>query len=717
MKRTLTLLLSVAVALTALAASDSQSILVFRTGGAVESINVAALSTIEMREVIDADTGDKTLSQCFVLGDSLLTVPVAEIDSVTMGVRNAVEPRPGARRILDSELPYITSFDGSQLAYRSSAPMAAVPQEGERVYYDGFCDTFPYGLCARVDKRADTANGTILTLTEIAPGEIFDQYLVSGDFDVEGETLLNPADKTLRTATAEGGFHWESDFDQAPVKIEAKAGGKLSFRNFVGNLLSDYYRADIYLSTDLLLKLAIESEDSREAELESPRVTLARAVVGGVLYPRLDAALFCDLKASLQLGVTLERENTIHLLWTHNASGDRFDRIDDGNDTADAPDTDTATVDLLLEGSLHTGLMLDLSFNTLFNRVGAGIEAKVGPEIKGEFGFGAVRSLAAEGYDSELFAKANLTTSLLSRVTTYVYHLDNIAWGEQVKTDLPFRFELRGFTREWPLLPELHCRAVAVNGSSDPYAPAHSEPQVDIAADTDTKLIRDVEVGAELADAVTDETITQLAADTPLTSGATERQGYNLRLPRPDAVRAVTTYPTMKYAGYTLRGERTDPMKGAAIAEAFFTATTSGAYAVGGAPIIGLKSEGTTTFIVGNLLPVIMPNPVFHNNRTAKVVSLIDADGKTPGGDLSIYGTWEGTAGGREVTLTLAPADESSAYNGLVCNAVYNSPQGGYIKLSFADGRTLLLGICSVTPDNLTLRFGSTPTPVTLRRK
>lgn len=685
--------------------AESQHILVFHNSGKIESFDADKVSSVEISEAKENGNEGK-FNQVFHFDNKTVSIPVAEIDSVVFGDKNIIIPQADARKIQDSELPFISHYDGITLTYSLTSPSSILPLEGEKIYYDGFCNLFPFGLCAKVNRQTKTSDGYKFILTELMPTDVFKEYLVSGDFDYT-------PDVTTR-AEFNGGFSYDSEFDMSPVRLKSEVKGTLSFRNFVGSPTRDYYSADIYIGNEIGLDINIHSEDSGPIELESPSLTVAKGTIAGILYPQLDLSLFSDLEAMLSLGFKLHRSPSIHYKWIRENGENSFSLINDEQESS-LNNTDEATLDILLEGSLHLGLKADLSLNTLFNKVGAGIKAKIGPEFSGEFGAGIISKLQEE-YNPEYFAKANITTALLAKMETYVYHLENIILGDRIETPLPFKSETRFWEHTIQLLPEFHTKAVRVNDVIDDRSFGNQTPAIDIASTTSDNIIKELEIGFQITDKDSGKCLKSEFTDTFIQGHSDETQGFNQTLSYSGSIENIVAHPILKYTDKNIVCAPVSPLEGATLNNIFSTGVNGSAFGVGGAPIIGNKGDEETSLIIGNIMPIATTNPVFKKKRSFSMVSFIGEDG-TPSGanDSSIFGSWKSED--NSIALDLQPEDNQSIYNGESCTVAFNYPQAGVITLTSQKGESLIIRICEITGSSLSIAFKNSSSPIRLRRQ
>lgn len=687
-------------------------LLVFKNSGEVESFEMERIISIDFSDE-DSEGGihDKPVSQRIVMNDTTIMLPIAAIDSVVFGDREIIIPYQESRRISEKELQYIKRFNGENIIYDKNTPSEYLPKKDEKIYYDGFIDIFPYGLCARVKDVVSTYDDYSVAIEEVSPKEIFKDFFVSGNFEAVPEPSLDK--RGIKKSNAEARFHQESSIEVESTKVSSSVSGGIAFKNFVGNPLQDYFSSDIYLDSELLLNLLINSDDSYDSdedaflngELESPSVVIPMGSIGGVVYPKLRLCLFCNVKAILSLALELKRNTSLHYRWTKRGDQNTIELVSAPSDEDNA--SDSSKIELVLKGAVHLGIKTDLTLNSLFNRVGVGIEGKIGPELTGELGFGMLDRMQEE-YDPEYYTKSHINVALLGTINTYLYHLKNIAWGEQVKTKLPFEFEIRLLEREWQLLPEFNSRAVRMNIPMIEYLPDTPVPVVDAASTTNTNIIGGLETGYILVDNDTEQVLAMEMSTTEVLPNSNEFQGFNVKLPDNPKKENLQAYPVVNYRNRFVRGIPTIPLSGGAIFNYINTSTSNGTYLVSGSPFPGQKNTKGTTYIIGNYMPIISPNPVFAKDRVFSLISFIGADGKPEGnhsGASSIFGNWATSINGEEINMTLSPSNKTSEYNGKKASAIYNDPQPGVIKLIFEDDKLLILRIRALNSDSMNLSF------------
>lgn len=690
-----------------------EQILVFRNDGSINLFRSEKLTEIAC-STIDADgfPHENVEYQHFIFSDTTIVIPIAEIDSVTFGNRDRIQPKKNARRIKANELPFITKYDGKKIFYKPTASADIIPTAGTYIYYDAFCEQFPYGLAAKVLSIGSEAGEIAVNVIEVSAREIFDEYFVSGDFELEIPAAALSEKGYIPRAPQDMDKPFELTWEN--IGLSAEGIIKISFTNVVASLLTGYFHADISTSVETGLKLKVESDDSGEIKSESKRARLLQGVIAGVLYPRLDIALFVDFAASMRLNYEFKRIFNSHYEWKRMNGVNTFVMINDSDENGA---TTESSLEAILDGTLHFGLLADMSINTLFDSAGAGIEAKFGPELSSEFGFGMVQTLE-NGYEPDIFSKSHLDICMLAKLESYYYHLDSWAWGNQEKHSLPFSAEWRFMEQRLNLLPEFSSRAVAANVLPEPSVPYIPVPGVDIASTTSTPIEYPLGLGYELVDKVSERVIAQAFLEEEIEKTNDSLQGFNKRLPANGYKREnLYARPIVRYGGKIIKCQPTEIAQNANISPSYTGISRGGTYVVGGATTIGTVKTTLTTYIIGNNIPVVKTrNEVFKDKRTFKTVDFINNEGAQTSGDgASIFGRWSGSFKEKAISLELN-SNGSAKYNGELAALKVNSPQSGVLALLFNDGRSLLIWVHSISSNTLTISFENSNEIITLNR-
>lgn len=85
-------------------------VLVFRNTGEVNLFYAGHLSSVEM---VESENDSQMLMQRFMVDGEAVDIPLAEIDSVAIGSRNAIKPKANVRRLTEEEAGAVRSYDGA----------------------------------------------------------------------------------------------------------------------------------------------------------------------------------------------------------------------------------------------------------------------------------------------------------------------------------------------------------------------------------------------------------------------------------------------------------------------------------------------------------------------------------------------------------------------------------------------------------------------------
>lgn len=701
MKKLLILLLTLTTAMAVWA--EASQVLVFRKSGEVNIFYTDRLERVENTNV-DADgiSRDEVCAQRFVSADTTVIIPIADIDSVAFNGRDAIKAKAGVHEILPAHLPYITAFDGNAVTFRADAPEGVVPAVGAKMFFNGFDERFPYGLCARETSRAVSGGNVVCMVENIPPTEVFDYYFVAGNFEVE---LSQPQNGRERVSIANG-VQFELDSDNPDLKTDGMV--KLRVENLVGSPLTNYFSADFYVSTEYNLEMKVKFEPWLKHEFETPARFTARTTVGGVISPKIEIAGFLDVKASLNVNFGLTRRNELHYRWKRLNGENSFELMASGEE----PElVNEARIGFELDGELFFGILVDLSINTIFDMAGAGVRAKVGPKFSAEFGPGALQDLT-ESYNPTAYAKAKMETELHVGIDTYAYYVSPLISAEREEIPLPFHSELSMSHRTWDLLPKFMSRAVRAVGTAKGISPASPYAAVDIASSSSNEIAAPLEVGFELTDKATGEFRQRIFTDEFVRPDSASAQGFTSLLDASGIdLDAVEARPVVKYGDYVVKCPAAYISSGANISPSFFSGSTPASFIMGGAHTVSQKDTETTTVIVGNPMPTVRRMPGFETRIHPHILIHDPNHPDAP----EIYGTWTGQYQGEPFTMTLN-RDNTARYNGESATFELNTPSDGRVRLTFADGRTLVFEVLELGASDMSIEIISTRARLELTR-
>lgn len=687
-------------------------VLIFQKDGKIDVFNSDDIMRIEVADSLNDPSDFTPRCHNIYLKDSVATFPVEEVDSVVFGAGSSIIPKSDVRRISEKDLDYIMSYNGTTINYSKLSPKSIIPENGEKIFHDGFCDKFPFGICAQVNSVTEKSDCISIDITEIAPSEVFDEYYVAGDFEINVPQEAITRDGVISAYAVDEGLPFKLDpYSDDIFEIVPEGRIVVRFENFVGSPIRGYYHCDIYIGYEFDLDFNINSEDSNSIRLTTPGLTVFRTIIAGILSPRIDLKGFLDLNAQCRLNFNMHRGVVNHYIWTREDSKNFFTLVDE---TEEPNDSNEAKIDLVLEGSVHLGLESDLTLNTLFDRVGVGAKAKIGPSLKSEFGIGAINDLTKD-FNLDVFARAKFEMSLLTKVETFFYTHD--LYNNYEEQYLPFTLESELFKKEINLLPDISTKSVKTNRSINEYLPSANEPAADIASESNSEIIRELELGFQLVDENTDIAIKEEFLQEKYLANNSATQTFTSLLSLPSkSIEDIKVYPIVKYADKTIKLQPTDILEGYAISPLYYNGICNGVNFVGGAPIIGTHLIEPTLYVVGNNMPI----PVLHSNfkkwRSFSTIDFIEKeDGKPSGNPASIFGKWKADVNEMSIEMDLKE-DFTCIYNNHNGTYAINNPQAGVLKLSFEENKQLIISIVDLNLTEMTVTFQGSDKEIKFKR-
>lgn len=709
-----------ATAVSAYPAADitPQQVLVFRNTG---EINLFYSDEIKSIETVFADAEgnltDEATGQRFVFEDHSIYIPISEIDSVAIGPRNIIDPKKGVRRLTDQEVALMESFNGESIRYKAGTPISSIPSTGERIYYDEFTTVFPYGLCAEVVSLTSSGSRMVHNVKELAPDELFNGYFHAGE------------DASARKKALDLGFYYNPEGSLPEIEIDGiKINGKISCKlgvgleNGVANPLTGYYHGIFKIHITPKLEISATSDDSNEYSNESKSLlNIPIKFLGGTIQVALDVRSFLDVAAELGIKYEFTDDLFISVEWTRRNGKDTFGQPIFSRLRGDL----SSSLEAHLNGTLFFGPKIDLSIGVLFDRIGAGIELKAGPKMDAEFSMGVLQELSEE-YSQDAYAKAKIEMALHGDISTYYYNHKYFIFGDKEKHPLPFTANMDFFKRTLNLFPEFHTRSTLGKESGNVITADAPAKAVTIATYTETPIEQPLEIGFELADAETDETIKQVFSndDEPdiIENGNDRQQTFNSEIALKDELASLDTdnavpRPVFRYLGKVIKAAPTTIGDDIFYSPVIYTGSHKGRYIVSGMPIVNSASSETTTFIEGNLMPTASANDKFRKGFTASLIETIDLETPPSGGGASstLTGNWSGNLAGEQVALTFSDSSNGT-YNGIPFSYRVNTPFRGGVSITLSDGRKISFYVVGLTADTLTVKLRNSKKTYTLTR-
>lgn len=690
--------------------NEHKQILVFRKSGITNIFYSDKLSKIELSK-FDSDSVEhnEIVSQVFFRNDDTsVVIPIADIDSVAFGSRNTVRAKNNVRRLTDSEADAIEMFDDTKLQYKEGTASSLIVKAGEKVYYDKITDVLPYGLCASV-KSVGTWDGvTVATIDYIEPEDMFDKYFLSGDdIPIKSRALVEDDDFDFKMANFDLP-EIELDGIKATGNVKLTSGIKAS--DVVFDLQNHYYHAVITVFISPELKFSCETaEGTDKSFVTNPmplRFRLPAAMgaialtteIGGFIDFKVEAGVSYEYKSEYKAVFEWERRNGQNTftkpVFTQNPIGDMEQKTE-----------------CYLDGELFLGALADIGIGVLFDRIGAGAQIKVGPSLQAEFNLGVLNELSAT-YSEELFGKASLSLSAKLAMETYTYRLTNWLFGRPDRTKLPFEVEIPVEIGTLDLFPEFHSRSTVGRERQSFIHSANRARAIDVATYSEKSVQTPVEIGFEMANSKTDETIKQLwdAQNSDiLQPKSTETQSFNaefllrneLNNINPDE---VVVRPVFKYRDKVIKAAPVSPITGMFVSPIIYHGNRNQKYVVSGQSVVNQINIDQTTFIEGNILPVVELNNKYGGKQTVKTIEFYEDDVPSSSGipKTSLIGTWTGNVMGENIVLTFTD-DTTGTCGSVPFTYKVNTPQKGGVSIKMEDGATITFYVLALDSSTMTI--------------
>lgn len=683
-------------------AEAGEQLLVFRNTGVVD-----LLYTNEVDSIL---TNDST--QVFYAKDTVLVVPIAELDSVAVGSRNEMKFHDGVKELKKTEdLPWIIRFDGQIIYYRTNTPANILPTVGTKLFYGlehnpTLESVFPYGLCAKVVAVIKKTDEIEVEIADVEIDEIFSRLFYAGTINNEEEIAA-----TRRRAPREHDINMTLE-TEVPIKLGDM--GNITVKGqagISGKLITDigrkkkYYHADLDVDYGFGFNVKLKSNDSGSEEYDQYGDEKLIGTINKVIDVYGSLGSYIEAEAKLAFDLDMNRTYHKKLLWTRNDKKDDFE-FRDAN--AKEPYADSLKASVTLDGKISFGPALRIDFAIVGLRLGARAKLKVGPEVEGHVNVTLLESL--RNYNAKLYGSAELGICGKAKIEAYTINRHYWIMGivdEHLIWEHPFYFA----KRKWNLFPEFtHSNAVAKKKKQKDKEKEKVVVEVATAV-PDTTLVP-VEMGYEIVnpqqevvDSVFEGTI-ESKADTGNHSATEENfQTFDTEIPLPPTINQAdlegyTMRPVFHYAGYTISAAPVGIRKDVLLQPYSATQTNGAMTFIGNSPFLGSAVKDSTLYQVGMYLPVPLKNNVYQQGKDRRIITGTPIDDYRSG---LLIGTWTGKVNGEDVTLTFNE-DETGEFNNVAFVYELNSPQSGDLVLKFGDGEPMILRLLSVTEVELKLK-------------
>lgn len=652
-----------------------RQVLIFRNTGEVNLLYADNLDSITTTHEV----------QRFFLKDSVIAVPVSEIDSVAFGERNVIEIAENVRELTDADSGYIIKYENNVIYYKLHTPQDFVPCKGEKLYYPARTEIFPYGLSAVVRTVRKSAEAIEVDVEEVELHEIYRRLFYAGPIRLQTGSQAVP----MKEIGLDG---------KIPLSFEMELGktGKLELGGNVditGTLVVNifghsYFHADIDVEPSIGFGFQLKSDDSDLLEWESkdkiriPLVTLAKII-------NIEAAVraFAELEAELKFHYTTELKAKYRTSWTRRDGVNEFSMSRVLLQEA----KEQAQIDVTLNGSLFSGFVLLLDFN-IIGVAGVREKLKLGSDFSGEVGINVLRSLGK--YDPETYAKGELSYGLRTKMENGVF-IKNYFSGEEEYKKLFDHPDFSFGKKVLSLFPDCSGTKAVCSLPGDREVSASTKITV--------PLERPLEMGFALVDG-SGKTVDSTFVTT-VDAGIENILGVCGAMTAASAtdLSGFRSHPIFHYAGYTIKAAPVAVCNDVFIQPFAMFASNGPVSVISGIPFTGGVRTEQTTYLAGAYLPVHVRDTVF----VPEAGWGIGAGQYIPDGDQgNLYGTWRSE---EDVTFIFREdytgvRSESGSEEGFAYEI--NCPRGGNLMLRYAHGGTAVYNIESLTQSRMCLRDG-----------
>jgi len=692
----------VCLGLQAQEAEQGEQLLVFRNTGVVD-----LLYTNEVDSILTNDT-----TQVFYAKDTVLVVPIDELDSVAVGSRNEVRMNADARELAEgTDLPWIIRYDEQSIYYRTDTPNDILPVVGMKLFY-GLQDLhkeealFPYGLSVKVIGVTNAANEIRIDVQQVGLDEIFDRLFYAGIINYSKPISDSRASKVRKKEEEQMNPHTFND----NIGIDVSERGSISLNGFIntsGKLLyniergrREYYGAELDLDFGfgVGLSMLIGQKDTLDLDRYAPALPIATVL----RVINLEGALGVYLDGSVELNVNAEFQRTYHrkLIWRHENGNHTYEVRDLPN--PDARD-DELKASLTMSGRVSAGVVFRFDAYIAGIRAGGRAKMKLGPELKGELTGGLLSDLRS--YNPKLYSDAKVDLSARLKFETFTTHRRLWLRGDVVENKLDYGFTRNIGSFEWRPFPQFQATR-AILPMLQREVQAEQAPVVEVATAIPEPPPSDVEIGfdiideqGEVIDSIFVGTIEAEPEDT------TVAQTFDAEITLPSTIKQenlenYTMRPIFHYAGYTISAAPVGISKDVLLQPYSSTQSNGAMTFISSGPFIGSAVKDSTLYQVGMYLPVPLKNNIYRQGKDKKINLSIPIDDNH--GNLLI-GTWTGKVNDTDVTLTFTE-DGTGEYNNRGFVYSMNEPQSGELLLEFENKETMILRVLSVTETELKLK-------------
>ena len=665
------------------AQNEDEQLLIFRNTGEVNLLYSSEVDSI-VCSCLDKDSllHDGFVSQIFYAKDTVMIVPISEIDSVAFGQRNVTKYKEDVRQLTARDLSYIIRYDGTTIYYRVDTPSDILPTTGQKLFYGEMDDIFPIGLCAKVTAVEKMSAEIKVSVSDVKLEEVFEELFFAGR--VQPETITLSRRLGARS----------TDFE-IPCKIDLGENGSIDLSGhlemnteFVVRPLKHYYHANIITDADLGFDIALKIDDEFSAEDEI--ITYHFPNIAAVLHPQLSISSFIEINAEVALNYSMRRYYHHEWEWTRDDGINTF-KNKAGEDSQSPQDK--AKIDVTCDGNIYLGPQIIIEFNIL-SAVGTRAKIKLGPEVSSEVSMELIENLSKE-YNPELYAKGEINFATKLGISGHTF-TKNILSGEETE------YNIFNASKKWgnvthKIFPDFKAtKAVEMQREEETVT-------ISTATISNEEIIRDVETGFQIEEDSTQEILEQIFVET-IVAETDSVQGIDTVFVVPETIyepEKIVVRPVFKYAGHTILADKAKILTDDHIQPLVALMTDGVNTVLSGYPMIGSTIIDSTYYNIGNYMPVPIKNQAFGPKNPQIIGIFISSQEED-----MLIGTWNGEVEGKATTIIFKEDATGNYEQGGKKNFKYrmNYPQSGDIILYMEEATPKVYALYSLTGNELVLK-------------
>lgn len=677
----------------AIAQSDENQLLIFRNTGEtnllfqsdVDSIILTRIDTLGVEH-------EEPIAQVFHTADTTLYVALAEIDSVCLASRNAIEYRSDVRVLEENlDMHWIVHYDGNNIYYKGDTPSDILPAVGRKLYFPEQTELFPFGLSAKVSSVVRANNEIAVAVSSIDYTEIFKKFFYAGKLD----NIAPAMTKAHRAQIIDKGETVSATIDIADygnITVDGRVG---VHGNVVLNPFKHYYHAVIDIENAIGFSIKVNMLDRAEHSFERNLLHIYFPTIAAIFQPSIDVGLFVEINAELAFEYAMDRKTTTRIEWTRRNAKQEFKR---SYTTEKGAQGNTAKTQIILDGNIFAGLQTAFNFDMVGDAVGAAAKMKIGTDFNGELSLGMLSDLSKE-YDVSGYNKAELAIQSKLKFEGIGKYRTGWIWGN-VK-EVPILAYEHVISRE---KIDLFPNFFALRAATSP-----KKNKVSVSVKTKNEIAHEVEAGFQIVESeenpVPVDSIFAKFLEAKAEGGI---QGVNAEMSIPKSLNSandVILRPVFHYAGYTIPYNMTAAMTNPNIQPIVFHMTNGGAIVLSSYTFADNVTVDSTLYVIGAFVPVVKNDTVFHKVSPYAEISesyIYYEDA------ITLIGTWKGDIDGKEVTIAFSSENSCKCECADISmpNATYrvNEPQSGCILID-SIGNSIVLDAQGISHDSMVIRF------------